>query len=216
MWPEASNNFCQQYPATARTYDKVRRSGVPNYRGCHIPLDSQLNIKAWREREALISNKSLVGMLCYRFPIDFESDRILAEGKTNHGSVVRYKNDVVKFLEEETRLKALIGPFASAPFVGTNRLNPLMMRPLSLPPGDSVNSAIRAGKLDKLPNPMTLAQSGPGWKMFKVDLSFAGGGLGGRHADSCGYVDSAVLFGLRHGGLDCLGGAGNSHLTVRL
>ena len=52
----------------------MRDSGRLNYRGCRIPVPSGLNIKAWREREYMLADKSLADMSEYGSPIGFEGD----------------------------------------------------------------------------------------------------------------------------------------------
>ena len=57
------------YPRLAHVYDAVSKSKRPNYRGCRIQVDSQLNLPEWRKVEQVISDKSLVDMLSFGFPV---------------------------------------------------------------------------------------------------------------------------------------------------
>ena len=66
-----------QYPGWASTYERVSQSATPNYRGPRIPVESKLNIPAWRERAHLISDGSLIDMLQYGFPVGFESVKVV-------------------------------------------------------------------------------------------------------------------------------------------
>ena len=193
--PSPSKVLSSWYPGLADIYNRVRLSGKPNYRGSRIAVHSGLIIEAWRRRSHLIKDKSLVDMLEFAFPVGFTGDRKPAEGLPNHGSAVRFPDSIEQFLEKEVRLQAMMGPFKDKPFVGWDRVNPLMTRPkrgsderrvildLSYPLGESVNAAIPANELDsapfkmRLPNPWNLArdilEGGPGTRLFKVDLSRA-------------------------------------------
>ena len=58
----------------ARTCEQVRWSSTPNYRGCRIPLASQSRIEAWRGKEHLLLDPSLVNMLAFGFLVGFKGD----------------------------------------------------------------------------------------------------------------------------------------------
>ena len=193
--PRAGEQLRRQFPGWARVYSQVRESATPNYRGVKIPLESGLNIEAWRKRAHLISDGSLIDMLQYGFPVGFEGEVRPKESLPNHGSAVKFPGDIRRFIDKECTLKAMIGPFKQAPFPGWDRVNPLMSRPkrdsverrvildLSYPEGQSVNSSIPGNKLDqaefkmRLPNPWDLARGimavGKGARLYKVDLSLA-------------------------------------------
>ena len=193
--PKVGDQLRRHFPGWARVYSQVRASAIPNYRGARIPLESGLNIEAWRKRAHLISDGSLIDMLQYGFPVGFEGKIKPKDDLPNHGSAVKFPKDIHKFLDKECRLKAMIGPFKQAPFLGWDRVNPLMSRPkrdsverrvildLSYPEGQSVNSSIPGNKLDhaefkmRLPNPWDLAKGimavGRGAHLYKVDLSRA-------------------------------------------
>ena len=220
--PVAATALLRGYPAIGCIYQAVRDSGILNYRGCRIPVPSGLNNKAWRAREPLLVDKSLVDMLAYGFPVGYEGDARPREHTPTH------------FLGKERGLDAMLGPFTEAPFEGWARYNPMMSCPkrdstvrhvilgLSYPVGHSVKSGIPSGRLDRasfklrLPNPWDLADSilqCSKWALvYKADLSRAY-----RQLRSCPgdwpllmlkwkdkvFVDVAVLFGLRHGASAC-------------
>ena len=183
------------YPRLAQVYDAVSKSKRPNYRGCRIQLDSQLNLPEWVKDERVISDKSLVDMLSFGFPVGFEGSTVPSAGCDNHGSAIRFPADISRFFEKELSFGAIVGPFIKPPFYPWNRVNPLMSRPkrdseqsrvildLSYPEGQSVNAGIPSGWLDgeefkmKLPGPWDLADEicrlGRGALLYKVDLSRA-------------------------------------------
>ena len=82
------------YPRLAQLYDVVRKSKKPNYRGCRIQLDSQLNLPEWRKIERVISDKSLVDMLSFGFPVGFEGDTVPLAACENHRSATRFPSDI--------------------------------------------------------------------------------------------------------------------------
>ena len=72
--PTPSAGFRQLSPVLASVYTRVCKLGVPNYRGARIPLQSKLNIQAWRKHEHKFKDKSLVDLLQYGFPAGYDSD----------------------------------------------------------------------------------------------------------------------------------------------
>ena len=179
----------------AGIYGKVRRSGIPNYRGVRVRVPSTLNISAWCKLEPVISDASLVDCLAFGFPIGFQEAVIPCTDAPNHPSACSNPSHVTQYLHTELDHGAMLGPFVSPPFLHWFRTNPTMTRPkrdsdnlrvildLSYPLGRSVNSSIPVEALDgaqfklRLPAPSALAASirslGPGCDMFKVDLSRA-------------------------------------------
>ena len=193
--PEVTDVWVGEYVDLAGTYNKVKECGVPNYRGARIPLSHGINIREWRKAAHLLRDKSLPDMLAYGFPSRHMGKTVPAVGLANHSSASRNPGHIKKFLEKETTLGALAGPFRASPFAPWCRGNPLMTRPkrgsdelrvildLSFPEGSGVNSGIVRDSLDgapfklKLPSPLDLGKLmlslGKGCKLYKVDLSRA-------------------------------------------
>ena len=113
-------------PAMGKLCDAVRKLGVPNYRGCRLPVPSQLNIAGWRRHEHLLEDECLVDMLAFGFPIGFEGEKKPREGTPNHGSATWHGQDITVFLKKDTELSAMLGPFKSQPFKSSDRRNPMM------------------------------------------------------------------------------------------
>ena len=88
--PRVGEQLRRQFPGWAKVFSQVRESATPNYRGVKIPLESGLNIEAWRKRAHLISDGSLIDMLQYGFPVGFEGEVKPRENLQNHGSAVRF------------------------------------------------------------------------------------------------------------------------------
>ena len=88
--PLLSPEFKSAWPAMAHTYTSVASSGLPNYRGCIIPLKHGLNIAEWRAREHLLPDRSLVDMLDFGFPIGYTGEHFPTVGLDNHSSAVAH------------------------------------------------------------------------------------------------------------------------------
>ena len=214
----------------AGIYEKVRRSGIPNYRGVRVCVPSALKISAWRKIEPVISDASLVDCLAF----GFQEAVIPCTDAPNHTSARSNPSHVSQYLHTELEHGAMLGPFISPPFRHWFRTNSTMTRPkrdsdklrvildLSYPLGCSVNSSIPVEALDgaqfklRLPAPSALAASirslGPGCDMFKVDLSRAYHQLRSDpldwpflsiHWQGEFFLDVVVPFGLCHGATAC-------------
>ena len=193
--PEVSTNFAEARPDLAEIYNRVKRAGVPNYRGARVKLNNALNIDKWREWAHIYDDPSLADMLEYGFPSGYAGLKIPATNLTNHASSLRNPEQVKGYLGKECRLQAMAGPFPVPPFESWHRNNPVMTRPkrnsselrvildLSFPSDESVNSSIPRDNLDnapfklRLPCPLDLAErirdKGRGCLLYKVDLSRA-------------------------------------------
>ena len=190
--PKVSKEFRKEHPGLVGVYSRVAKKGVPNYRGARVKLASKLNLREWAKDEEKFSDKSLIEMLMYGFPIGYTSKDIPEVDVQNHMSAKQHPLSVGNYIEKEVNLGALIGPLREGPFTPWTRKNPLMTRPkdepnlrrvildLSYPEGKSVNDGIPAGLLDgaefqmRLPSPFDLArkivQYGPDVLLYKADL----------------------------------------------
>lgn len=154
FWPQPSTTANQEFPAFANLYNKIKAWGCPNYIGARIPVDSGLNIKAWYQHLRDYHDSDLCDLLQYGWPLGYlkETPPISAPG--NHPSAAAHMQHVRKFVCEELKHQALIGPFKSDPFTPWVRYSPIMTRPkrdtdnrriivdLSYPHGYAVNDGI--------------------------------------------------------------------------
>ena len=178
-------------------------------------------------------DQQVIIFMMYGWPTSYMGDQIPTLDLTNHISATKHPAHVKKFIQKETRLTALMGPFPNTPFTWT-RTNPLMARPkkestdmriildLSFPDLRAVNSHIPKVLYEgspyklKLPTPLDfselIVQLGAGAYIYKVDLERAyrqlpadpfDWALLGIGWDSAIYIDSAIPFGLRHGAMAC-------------
>ena len=52
----------------------VRKSGLPNYRGCRIPVPSELCIDIWHKLLIDYDDKQVCEFLQFGFPLDYTGD----------------------------------------------------------------------------------------------------------------------------------------------
>ena len=64
-------------------------------------------------------------MLKYGWPIDRDADKPLEKGEINHRGATEYAEHIDKYIERETTLGAMIGPFDSIPFTSQVAISPL-------------------------------------------------------------------------------------------
>ena len=103
-------------PDIVEAHRKIRNSGLPNFMGLRVPVQSQLKISAWRKYLKQYWDHQLLDFIEYGFPLDFNRTVQLTSTETNHHSALQYPDHVSKYLHEEIQHKAIIGPFQQMPF----------------------------------------------------------------------------------------------------
>ena len=179
-------------PDLALIYTTVRETGVSNYRGARIPIPTPIRAHKWREHLFGYNDTTLADHLQFGFPLGFEgNDPPIPHGK-NHASALRDALHIDAYIDKESALGALMGPFKAPPFTPWAHVNPLMTRPkkdtekvrvitdLSMPAGHSINDFTPTDTWDSAPFKLTLATArsyadaiaamGRGVWMSKVDL----------------------------------------------
>ena len=171
----------------------VSQSGKPNYLGCRIPVNSQLNIPAWRKHLNAYWDQQILDLLEFGFPLDFDRNIQLQSTENNHKSAIHFKDQVNKYIQEELSYKAICSPVDNKPI--DCHISPIMTREkqdsnsrrtiidLSWPQNASVNSGV--SKFSYLNTYFTLTYPsidtiverikhlGPAAKICKVDISRA-------------------------------------------
>ena len=131
----------------------IKETGLPNYRMARFPIQCGLNIEAWRRYLTDYPNKRLIEYLTYGFPLSItNSDSLCNHDIANHYSALQFPASVDQYLQKETDLGAMLGPFdqVNTPFY---HCSPLLTRPkgnndrrvilnLSYPAGASLNDAV--------------------------------------------------------------------------
>lgn len=174
--------------------DQVEESGVPNFKGCKIPVNTHFNLDEWERLLVNYEDKEVVQFLRYGFPISFEGNIDLCEDLVikNHAGAVSNPKFVEEYLNKEVERDHIMGPFHSKPFKKGVKVNPLntvpkkesgdfrMISDLSYPKGRSVNDGIDKSKYLGEDIKLELASvdsfaklvwsAGYGCLMFKKDL----------------------------------------------
>ena len=115
---------------TAGIYESVRQSGQPNHRRAKIILPTTLNTQVWSELSTgHDDDEMIINGIRYGFPIQYTGGPVYGSNVTdNHGSAVRYPTQVQDYLESETKIGALSGPYEAPPFTPWCVVSPLMTR----------------------------------------------------------------------------------------
>ena len=211
-----------------KAHKLIRQSGLPNFLKCRIPVQSGLNINAWRSHLQGYWDAQICDLLQYGFPLDFHRSLNLLSNENNHTSALTFSESVQEYLTEELKFKAILGPFHNKPI--PLHVSPLMVRDkqnssakrtimdLSWPHGASVNDGVlkdsylqttyelRYPSIDLITD--SLRKLGPSAKIYKVDISRAFRqikvdpadiDLLGIKLDQKYYIDRSIPFGFHHG-----------------
>ena len=217
----------QEVPSIIEAHKIVRNSAMPNFMGVRIPVDSQLNINAWRLYLAQYWDKQIVDLLQYGFPLDFDRSRLLQSTYVNHSSALKFPDHVQNYIQTEKQYEAILGPFHELPFQchvspfltrdKPNSNNRRVILDLSFPKGRSVNDGVQKDiylntyfelnypSVDTVIN--RLRNLGTEALLYKVDISRAFRHiridpgdldlLGLKHNQY--FIDRTLPFGFRHG-----------------
>ena len=209
-------------------HNLIKASRLPNFLGLRIPVDTNLNVPAWRKYLCNYFDQQLVDLIEYGFPLDFDRTRKLVSTLQNHASAKNYPSHVDKYIQEELSHNAILGPLDRKPF--DVHISPLMTRDksnsdchrtifdLSFPQGYSVSDGVLKdsylGTKFQMHYPTVdiivknLNDLGPGANIFKVDISRAFRHLridlgdidllALQHRDKL-YLDLSLPFGYRLG-----------------
>ena len=150
-------------------HQRVKDSGLPIFLGCKIPVNEKINIAYMRSllaymRSLLIyyNDYEICDLLEYGFPLGYQGNETLLSSVTKRGRW-KYKNhrgaddfleQMLLYLEKESKSNAILGPFNANPFPSGLKISPLNSVPkkdtserrvildLSFPPGLAVNDFI--------------------------------------------------------------------------
>ena len=126
---------------------------MPNYMKCRIPVQSGLNIKAWRAHLSNYWDQQLYDLLEFGFPLDFDRNCVLNSTEVNHTSAIQNSEHISQFIQEEFDHNAMLGSFDYKPIhihvspllVGDkqNSISKRTIMDLSWPKGASVNDGVK-------------------------------------------------------------------------
>ena len=156
-WPEPTG-LCETHPALADIYRQVLDTGLPNALQRRVTIPSGLNIPQWISRATgHCDDKLVLDGVQYGFSIQYMGPPTPTHDQLcNHASAAAYPTQVSEYLQKETDLEAIIGPFTDPPFKWCHA-SPLMSREksadnqterriivdLSFPHGHDINSHIQ-------------------------------------------------------------------------
>ena len=174
----------------------VRGSGRPNFQACRIPVFSKFNVDYLRRAGADYFDQEILEFLEFGFPISFQGTNPNRISSPNHKGAREFPKAIDKYLSQELQEGAILGPFKTNPFPGSNlTLSPLNSVPksdiskrrvildLSFPPGQGINDGISKEEFLGIPYKLSLpgvddlceiiCKLGPGCLLWKRDLSRA-------------------------------------------
>ncbi len=135
-------------------HNAVVKSGVPNYVGCRLPVDSKIDVEFLEKQTEDYADKVVVEFLKFGWPVGVEGPCSPSVTHRNHKDATLFPEQVERYIKKEFTYNAILGPFSSNPFQGDLFLSPLNSVPkkdslerrvildLSCPRGNSVNDAV--------------------------------------------------------------------------
>ena len=174
---------------------RVRNSGVPNFMGERILVQSKFNLPLLDKLLKDYQDRRVLEFLMFGFPIDHDGSPVSVMKQNHTGAGPQFVNEIQEYLKFDIEQGAVLGPLRQNPFPEPIAVSPLNSVPkrdsgkrrivldLSFPEGFSVNDGIRAdsylGEVSKLTFPSIddlvkiIHRKGPACLLFKRDLSRA-------------------------------------------
>ena len=118
--------YWETIPDIITAHKMIRHSVLPNFLGLRIPVNTQLKVEAWRHHLKDYWDQQLIDLIQYGFPLDFDRNCVLGETMDNHASAKEHASHVDKYIQEELKFGAMIGPFNEKPC--TLHISPFMTR----------------------------------------------------------------------------------------
>ena len=137
-------------------HEAVFASGVYNFQGVKIPVESNVNVSFWEHSLIGYDDSIIVNFLKYGWPVNFCSPVLPVSSARNHPTAMNYEAAVDEYIHTELQHNALAGPFSDIPMKNGLVISPLhtvakkkgddsvrrVVFDLSFPPGESVNDGI--------------------------------------------------------------------------
>ena len=110
-------------------FNYVRKHGVINALGARVKVKSNWNIPLLRSLCTSRSDHEVVTFLTFGWPIGRDESPLPCT-LHNHGSAVKFPEQVTKYVAKELNMGTLMGPFVTPPFkYGEFGISPLSTRP---------------------------------------------------------------------------------------
>ena len=146
---EKLNDF--QFNELIKIHEQIKKSGIYNYLGCKISVQSGINVKKLVDYHDNI----ICEFLEFDAPVGYEGEFVGSELITkNHKGATDFSKEIEKYLRKEASYDAIIGPFFKNPFCCDFKIFPLntvikkdsverrVILNLSYPVGNSINGGI--------------------------------------------------------------------------
>ncbi|KXJ18189.1 Alpha-1,6-mannosylglycoprotein 6-beta-N-acetylglucosaminyltransferase A [Exaiptasia diaphana] len=178
-------------------HNTIFASGLPNYKGCRIPLKSNLQIPIWRNYLRTYEDRIVCDFLEFGWPVGYDYETFLfpVSQPRNHNGATQFPDNIDRYFREQISRAAIAGPFSDIPFQQGLAISPLnsvekkdstdrrVILDLSWPHNSSVNDGISKSMYEgenfelKFPTVDSIAdlivKNGSGCFIYKCDLKAA-------------------------------------------
>ena len=89
----------------------VKRSGMPNFKGCRKPVETSINVNVVREMASEYPDQEAIDFLEFGFPISFEGVIQQTVPPGNRKGAREFLEAIDKYVRKECKLGATLGPF---------------------------------------------------------------------------------------------------------
>ena len=96
-------------PDIVEAHARVKQSGLPNFMKLCIPVETQLKVNSWKKYLHCYWDRQLIELIQFGFP--FDRKVVLNSTEVNHNSALKYPEHVSKYINEEIKYGAILGPF---------------------------------------------------------------------------------------------------------
>lgn len=111
-------------------YSSCQRAATHNLMGPRIPLHTGLNIDAWyKYSDGNIADDWVLQCIEYGYPMQYYGPALINDIVPNHSSAINFSSHVARYIQKESELGGIIGPFAQPPFHPWCHVAPIMTRP---------------------------------------------------------------------------------------
>ena len=194
--PRAPMRYRPEVQRSIQLHALVKLSGLPNFRGCRVPVSTAINVAAVRDLAKGFHDQEAIDFLEFGFLISFQGRIQQTVLPGNHKGAREFPEAIEEYIKRECELGATLGPFDSNPLgdcpLAVSPLNSVpksetserrITLDLSFPPGRGVNGGIEKNMFLGEPYKSRLSgtddmvdlihRKGSGCLLFKRDLSRA-------------------------------------------
>lgn len=111
-------------------YSSCQRAATHNLMGPRIPLPTGINIDAWHKySEGNSADEWVLQCIEYGYPMQCNGPALINNVAPNHSSANNFSAHVNRYIQKESELGCIIGPFPQPPFQPWCHVAPIMTRP---------------------------------------------------------------------------------------